>query len=110
MTTPIQHRSFRIARRLLGTWIVTPLIWLALAEAVGSVVWYAFHGQAVLGPYGRDKSLSNLAVELPATLILVTLAFPFTQPGQEGPWWRRGVWVVVVIAALVTLVVPGLPE
>ena len=110
MTTTTTRRSFRIAFRLIGIWIATPLIWFALASALGSVAWYAVHGQAALGPYGRDKSLSNLAVELPAALILVTIPFPFTLPGSEGPWWRQAAWVTVIVSALVTLLIPGLPE
>lgn len=108
--TRIENRAVRIAVRLLAMWLAAPIVWFAAAMIVGGVFWHLFHGKAVFGPYGADKSLSNLAVELPAVLILVTAIFPLTGPGRDAKWWRIGASLITVVAALVALLVPGLPE
>ncbi len=108
--TRIENRPIRIVLRLLATWCAAPFVWYVAAMIVRGAFWYLFHGKAVFGPYGADKSRSNLAVEVPAVLIIVTAIFPLTRPGRDERWWRIGASLVTVVAVLVALLVPGLPE
>ncbi len=99
-----------VVLRLIGAWIFAPVVWYVIAMSFSGMVYAICHGRPVFGPYGRDKSLSNVAIEFPIVMILTTIAFPFTSPGTEGRWWPRAALIICLIAGLVTVLIPGLPE
>lgn len=89
------------------------VVWWAAMLAVQLVTWRFCQGRAAFGPYGTDKSLSNFVVEPELALFfagLPLLRFVVRDQGARDAMGRRLRILAVVAAALVAVLVPGLPE
>ena len=105
-----EARARVIVLRLACAIVAAPLVWYTMAMGYNALVWAFGQGHPVFGPYGREKSLSNLVVEFPLVMILTAVALLFTAPGTDRRWWPRAVCVIILVSGVVTILVPGLPE
>jgi hypothetical protein len=86
------------------------VIWLVSFFLFKYAVWSLTRGRAVLHSYGGDKGLANLIVE-PGFVALLTLLYFIGLRMAASSRQRRGLFMIVLAAAaLLTLVVPPLPE
>lgn len=87
------------------------LVWFASFVAVKLVTWEVAGGRALWHSYGGDKGLANLLIEPSFVGIGASLYFRHWQLGQYTKISRRAMTAVaLLIAALVAIVVPPLPE
>ncbi len=96
--------------RMLLAGVIGLVAWYAIEMVYNLVIWQMTGGQQILGKYGRDKSLSNAAVEMPWALAIIFLSFVLARPMSNNKWLMKFIYISLPLLAVLCIIVPGLGE
>jgi hypothetical protein len=96
--------------RLIGFVLLALLYWYLLSAIYNLLLPLLHMQQASIGIWGREKSLSNLAIETPLVIAIGLICGVAAAPWKETRWFKRAAMIALPLIFAVVLLVPGFTE
>jgi hypothetical protein len=103
-------RVIALLWKLMQLGIFSMFIWCLASIAYNLAIWPITGGHGAWAQWGRDKSLSNMVVEMPYVLMATATAFLLSKPWKDSPWRKRALLYDTTLIVAVVLILPGLGE